>query len=212
MRPHTVLRFGGKGGASKIAVELGAIELSGTGSYGLDVGDVNLEKARVRITAKGKGDSTIELLVGEARVSSLRGQMIDLVIGEPIELSLGDVVVTSIDAGVMDAAPPIDAPDVVIPGGSDDRRGWKAGRDAAARLDRVDAATAGRGRPRPGSTVRLGTGTTAKLTANSTSVEMAGGARVSLGDDRVFLSSSAWPVHRYRRTSSAGSMCPAVPS
>ena len=52
MQPHTVLRFGGQAGEGKIAVELGAIDLSGTGSYGLDIGDVRLSKGSVRVTAQ----------------------------------------------------------------------------------------------------------------------------------------------------------------
>jgi len=188
MHPHTVLRFGGKQGNSKIAVELGAIDLSGTGSYGLDVGDVRLSKGTLRITAKGQGQSSVELTIGDAQVSDINGKTIDLVIGQVVDLSM-DVEVTSIDAGVADAAvaaAPIDAPEVVS--GSDasieitgkkaeiqnpGEKGWKP-------------LPAGAGALPKGAKVRLGANTTAKVTARGTTLDMAGGSRMALGDDLSF--------------------------
>src|SRR5215470_7996527 len=44
MQAHTVLRFTGTEGAGRISVEVGAIDLTGTGTYKLDMGDINLSR------------------------------------------------------------------------------------------------------------------------------------------------------------------------
>src|SRR5690606_31474039 len=89
MDKYTVLRFGGEAGSAKIAVELGAIELRGTGNFGLDIGDVKLaDNGAVRVTAKGQGKSTVELLVGAAQIERASGEMLDLEIGQVIDLDL----------------------------------------------------------------------------------------------------------------------------
>lgn len=189
MQPHTVLRFGGKGGANKIGVELGAIELSGTGNYGLDVGDVRLSKGTVRITAKGNGESTVELTVGDAQVSTASGQILDLVIGSVLDLSLGDLTVQTVDAGVADAAvadAPIDAPP---PPAADEATIEVTGKKAEVQAPGSPTWTAlpaGAGVLAPGSKVRVGTGTTAKLVARGTTLAMAGGSRAALGADQQF--------------------------
>ncbi|MEJ7599052.1 MAG: hypothetical protein WKG01_14180 [Kofleriaceae bacterium] len=104
MRAHTILQFGGAAGAAKIAVESGGIDLSGTGSYALDVGDVRLSRnGTIRVSSTGPGQSSVELTVGEAQISTVGGDTLDLEIGRVVDL--GDVKVTTlVDAGVQDAA------------------------------------------------------------------------------------------------------------
>ncbi|HLL22170.1 MAG TPA: hypothetical protein VK427_08560, partial [Kofleriaceae bacterium] len=117
MQPHTILRFGGSSERGQIGVELGAIELTGTGSYGFDLGDVRLSRnGTVRITANPGGKPRVELTLGEAQVSTVAGQTIDLVLGNVIEIGLETVEVRAIDAGVPDA-PAVDAgvPDAAAP-------------------------------------------------------------------------------------------------
>lgn len=190
MQPHTILRFGGTDGNSKIAVELGAIDLTGTGNYGLDVGDVTLSKGSVRITAKGQGESTIELIVGDAQVSSINGQTIDLVIGTAVDLSIDDLEVTSIDAGVADAGvidAPIDAAEAVA--SATEATIEVTGKKAEVQAPGATAWTplpAGAGLLAKGSKIRLGNGTSATLTAQGTTLSMAGGSRAALGEDMMF--------------------------
>ncbi|MEO7096077.1 MAG: hypothetical protein ABI175_22640 [Polyangiales bacterium] len=189
MQPHTILRFGGKDGNSKIAVELGAIDLTGSGNYALDGGDVKLSKGTVRISAKAGGKNTIELTIGEATVSSVDGGSISLEVGKVFDLDL-DVKVTTIDAGVADAAvvvdAPIDAPEVAQ---SDEGTIEVTGKKAEILAPGETAwkpLPAGAGVIAKGTAVRLGNGTTAKLSARGTAIEMAGGSRAKLGDDSVF--------------------------
>ncbi len=189
MQPHTVLRFGGKDGNSRIAVELGAIDLTGSGNYALDGGDVKLSKGTVRISAKPGGKNTIELTIGAATVSSVDGGSINLEVGKVIDLGL-DVTVTTIDAGVADAAvvvdAPIDAPEVAR---SDEATIEVTGKKAEIQGPGETAwkpLPAGAGVLAKGATIRLGNGTTARLTASGTALDMAGGARAKLGDDSVF--------------------------
>lgn len=187
LQPHTVLRFGGKDNTSKIVVELGAIDLTGSGNYALDGGDVKLSKGTVRISAKAGGNNTIELTIGEATVSRVDGGSISLEVGKALDLGL-EVSVTTIDAGVADAAvvdAPIDAPEAT----SDDATITVTGKKAEIRGPGETAwkpLPAGAGVLAKGATVRLGTGTTASLAANGTALEMAGGSRARLGDDSVF--------------------------
>lgn len=191
MQPHTILRFGGKQGNSKIAVELGAIDLTGTGSYGLDVGDVRLSKGTLRITAKSKGQSTVELVIGDAQVSDISGKSIDLVVGQIVDLSM-DVQVTSIDAGVADAGvvdAPLDAPAAVV--GSDTEAtveiiGKKAEIQNPGEKD-WKPLPAGAGLLAKGAKLRLGAVTTAKVTSRGTTLDMAGGSRLVVGDDLSFV-------------------------
>ncbi len=189
MQPHTVLRFGGKDGNSKIAVELGAIDLTGSGNYALDGGDVKLSKGTVRISAKAGGKNTIELTIGEATVSSVDGGSISLEVGKVMDLDL-DVKVTTIDAGVVDAADVVDAPiDVPEVAQGDDGTITVTGKKAEIQAPGETAwkpLPAGAGVIAKGSTVRLGNGTTATVSARGTSLEMAGGSRAKLGDDSVF--------------------------
>ncbi|MDB4959628.1 MAG: hypothetical protein JWO36_7197, partial [Myxococcales bacterium] len=193
MQPHTVLRFGRKGAASQISVEVGTIDLSGTGNYGFDVGDVKLaQNGSIRITATGKpGASSIELLAGKVQIATIDGKTVDLEVGKIIELGVGVItMLAAVDAGVedaaVDAAPPIDAAvdvsgdatlEVVGPGGEQ----LPPGQSKWAPL------AAGAGTIPKGTKIRLGPRTTAKVTANGTTLEIAGGSRVTVGDDLLLF-------------------------
>ncbi len=189
MQPHTVLRFGGKQGNSKIAVDLGAIDLSGTGSYGLDVGDVRLSKGTLRITAKGKGQSSVVLTIGDAQVSDINGNTIELVVGQVVDLSM-DVEVKSIDAGIIDAPidAVIDAPEAVASAteASVTVTGKKAEIQLAGEKDWKPLA-AGAGVLPKGAKLRLGAATSAKVTSGGTTLDMAGGSRMTLNNDMSML-------------------------
>lgn len=187
MQPHTVLRFGGKEGNSKIAVELGAIDLSGSGLVGLDVGDVRLKSGRVRVTSKGEG-ATLSLEMGDASVSPLNGQSFDMVIGSIVDLNPDDVTVTSIvDAAVADAAvdAPVDAGAVV----ADEAHVVPAGK-------KVELLPPGEKKWVPvtadtviavGSKVRVGKGSSAKVTAKGTTLDMDGPSSMTLGDNLALI-------------------------
>ncbi len=191
MQPHTILRFGGTQKNNKIAVELGTIELTGTGSYGFDLGDVRLSRnGTVRITANPGGKPKVELTLGEAQVSTLQGQTIDLVVGTPIEVGLETVAVTPVvDAGVPDAAPPADAaePDAapVSDGAALEVTGKKAEvlMPGETKWTTVDGTSS---LPK-GAKLRVGSGSTAKLTSQGTTLELAGGSRVAIGDNEELV-------------------------
>ena len=188
MDKYTVLRFGGKGGSAKIAVELGQIELRGAGNYGLDLGDVKLEKdGAVRITAKGQGKSNVELLVGAAQVSGLDGNMVQLEIGKIFDMGIGpiDVQPAVADAGV-DAAPvPVDAGPVAVDDGMIEVTGKKAEIQQPGST-KWEPLPAGAGKIVNGSKIRLGAGTTAKLVANGVTLSLAGGSRMTVTDNLLF--------------------------
>jgi hypothetical protein len=187
MQPHTILRFGGTDKQSRIGVEVGAIDITGSGTYAVDGGDLKLSKGTVRITSKGIGKSSIELTIGDAQVSSINGGTINLEVGQVIELGL-DVAVTTIDAGV-DAAP-VDAPEIDAPPVADANEGQIEITGKKAEIQRPGSKTweplpAGAGAIAKGTKLRLGAGTTAKLTAGGTTLDMAGGSRAVLGDDLI---------------------------
>ena len=189
MQHRTVLRFGGKPGATKILVEIGAVDLSGSGSYELDVGDVKLAKnGTVRITARGGGRSSVELLLGDGQVAA-NGTTVDLELGKPVEVARDGA--TPIDAGVPDAPVPVDAAEVDAPAppvASDatiDVVGKKA--DVLAPGETAwKALPPGPGTLAKGSMVRIGVNTTARVVAATTTLELAGNTRIKLGDDLAF--------------------------
>ena len=190
MQQHTVLRFGGTLGANRLAVEVGAVDLSGTGSYALDVGDVRLARTgAVRISARGDGTSQIELTVGQAELAA-RGQTFELTVGQPIGVGK-DAAAPIVDAGVadapavavVDAAPP--PPDAAEAADATIEVTGTRGEILAPGATAWQPLPAGAGAFAKGSEVRLGNGTTARLTATGTTLELAGGARAKLDDDRV---------------------------
>ena len=188
MQPHTVLRFGaGKGNSAQIGVELGAIDLIGAGKYALDVGDVQLQQnGSIRITAKGKGSSSIELTVGAAQFTGIDGKAVELEIGKTLDLGIGPIEVVK-DAGV-DAPPPVDAaPDAAEVSG--DVQIEVNGKKAEVQQPgdtKWAPLPAGAGTIAKGAKLRLGAGTTAKLVANQTTLELGGGSRITIQDDLVF--------------------------
>ena len=188
MQPHTVLRFGsGKNSSAQIGVELGAIDLIGAGKYGLDVGDVQLQQnGAVRITAKGKGQSSIELTVGAAQFTGVDGQAVNLEIGKAIELGIGPIEIVK-DAGVPDAPPPppVDAAVAETSGGAQVQITGKHAEVLQPGEKKWVALPAGAGSLPNGAKLRLGTGTTAKLVANGTTLELAGGSRIVIADDLI---------------------------
>lgn len=190
MQPHTILRFGaGKGGSAQLGVEVGAIDLVGAGSYKLDIGDVQLaDNGAIRITAKGKGESTIELTVGAAQFTSIDGKPVDLEVGKVLQLGIGPIEVVR-DAGV-DARVVVDAgaPDAPVEVGGETQveiTGKKAEVQKPGDTKWVPL-PAGAGSLPKGAKLRLGAGTTAKLVANTTTLQLAGGSRITIGDDLVF--------------------------
>jgi hypothetical protein len=195
MQRQTVLRFGGVPGQNRISVELGVIALTGTGDYSLDVGDVKLSpNATVQIAARGAGRTTFELQVGEATVATRTGQTFDLEIGKavdverdarpPVDAAVPDAPAEPEDAAI-DAA--IDAPgeDELVGGATIEVTGRRAELLSPGETT-WQPLPAGAGALAPGSTVRLGPGTSAKATANNLVLALAGGARFKLGDDLVF--------------------------
>lgn len=179
MDKYTVLRFGGgTNGAAKIAVELGAIELRGAGKYGLDVGDVNVkDNGAVRITAKGQGKSTIELLVGDAELASIDGSIVELEIGQVIDLGIGEVKV--IDAGVVPIDAPVDAP---VQDGTIEVKGDKA-EILLAGETKWQPLPEGSAKLEKGSSIRLGKRTSAKVIANGVTLALGGSSRMSVGKE-----------------------------
>jgi hypothetical protein len=194
MQPHTVLRFGGKAGQSRIAVELGAIDLTGTGNYALDVGDVKLVKnGTVRITAKGNGQSSVQLTIGEAQVSTVGGELVNLVVGGvEVDLSVTAkpvLVDAGIDAGIdavpVDAAAEPDAGTAV--GEATIEVTGKNAKIQLAGETKSAALPAGPHDLPKGARLVVGPNTTAKLVGRGTTLELAGGSRASVTDDFGFV-------------------------
>jgi len=191
MQRNTVLRFGGTVDRAKISVESGAIELSGSGSYSLDIGDVKLPRdGKVKITSKGNGQSSVELLVGEAQVAA-GNQTLDLVIGTPVDVASD--VRPLIDAGVRDAPAPVDAGVQAVVDAAIGDTGAATIEVTGKRAEVLaPGATAwkplppGAGALAPGSEIRLGPVTSARLVAQGTTLELAGSSRVKLGEDLTF--------------------------
>lgn len=191
MDPYTVLRFGGgQGGSAQIGVELGAISLTGAGDYGLDVGSVKVgDKGSIRITAKGQGKSSVELLVGTAQIAGLDGQVLELEVGKVLELGIGPIVVSaSPDAGVPDAAVAEAPVDAGVPAG-DEGSLEVVGKKAEILMPGQTKWTplpAGMGKLPAGAKIRLGAGTTAKLVAHGVTLSLAGGSRSAISDTLAF--------------------------
>jgi len=189
MTPRTVLRFAGTEGASRISVESGAIDLTGTGTYKLDVGDLNLSRnGTVRITSTGKGQSSLELTIGEGQVTQ-DGETRDLVIGKSVDLLDLKVSSNKPDAGVPDAGVPDAAVAEVDAGVIDtatqvavDITGGRAETQAAGDKD-WKKLPAGGGALTKGMKLRLGAGTTAKLTADNAALELAAGTKATVNDE-----------------------------
>jgi hypothetical protein len=183
MRDGTVLRFGGKPGEIRISVEQGTADLSGNGSYALDGGKLKLANGTVAITSSGSGRASVELTVGQGQLETTGGTF-DLVLKQPREV--GPEARPPIDAGV-------DAP-VAIDAGVDAAETPPAASDATIEVTgrraelRAPGQTtwkplpAGTGSVPHGAAVRLGPGTTARLSGGGMTLDLASGARVKLDD------------------------------
>jgi hypothetical protein len=196
MTPHTILRFGGGATpAGRLEVELGAIELTGTGAYQLELGEVKLaDHAGVRVTARGKGASSVELLVGDAQITTVGGAPVALKQGEAFELGMDISIKKVVDAGVaapLDAGIDAGAPDaapvdaagaatvaVAVTGGRAEiqRPGEKGWSKLAAGAAEVPA----------GAAVRIGPGSTAVFTHAGASLELGAGGRVTITGELFF--------------------------
>ncbi|HEX3483088.1 MAG TPA: hypothetical protein VHT91_49095 [Kofleriaceae bacterium] len=184
MRDGTVLRFGGKPGEIRISVEQGTADLSGNGSYALDGGKLKLANGTVAITASGSGRATVELTVGQGQVETTSGTF-DLVLQQPREV--GPEARPPIDAGV-------DAPAVAaIDAGVDAAEAQAAGgatievTGRRAELREPGQTTwkplpAGTASVPHGGAVRLGPGTSARLSGGGMTLDLVSGARVKLDD------------------------------
>lgn len=192
MLPATILRFGGGKRGNRLFVE-GTIDLSGTGTYALDVGEVKLSQGgTVRITSKGDKQSSIELTIGEAQVTTA-GRTIDLVIGKAIdvEVSIGDIIVRD----VIDAGVPVDAPvDAAIADAAvevDAAVPSEATIEIAGKKAEIQLAGETAWKPLPagsadlpaGAKIRLAQNTSAKIVARGVTLELAGAARLAVADD-----------------------------
>ena len=192
MQPHTVMRFGGSGSAGRIAVDEGAIDLTGTGNYQLDIGDVVLSKnGSVRITAKGIGESSLELTIGEGKVTKQGESPLDLVIGKAIDIvDLKITNVRPVDAGVIVDAPPL--VDAAVDDAAPDTASEAVVEVTGARAETQAVGDkawkklpAGAGTLAKGTKLRLGAGTTVKMTAKSTTLALGPNTRATVGDDLV---------------------------
>jgi hypothetical protein len=196
MQSDTVLRFRSRSGQSRLAVEHGSVELTGTGKYTIEDSALTLaRKGTVKITSQGKDRApiieltSVDLQVGEAQVTTNAGTF-ELRIGQPLDVD--NAAKPPVDAGVPDAAaPPIDAPvdapvDVAddLAGATIEVTGRRAELLAPGEVT-WKPLPAGAGALAKGSAVRLGGGTTARVVASGLTLELGAGSRVRLGDDLV---------------------------
>lgn len=174
MQGKTTLRFRGSPGKTSIIVEDGAIDLTNTSSYTLDVSDAKLAPNRSRrITSKDGGKSTIVLTVSDGAPPVKASEPIDLVVAD------------AIDAGVRDAA--ADAA-VVIDADAGTQPVSPASIEVTGRKAEIRAPGATAWKPLPagtaplasGSAVRLGAATSARLVVDGTTLQLAGGSRIRL--------------------------------
>ena len=190
MLESTILHFAGTPRQPQLTVESGAITVA-SGAGTLDLGGVQLDAhSEVRIRSE-RGRSTIELVLGTGRVDT-RAHQTELALGRPVDGSDGT---QQVDAGVVDApaggaAPvPADAAAPSEPGAPTSATVAVTGARAellAPGTTRWQPLPAGAGALEPGSELRVGAGTTAKLVAGGTTIEIATSARVRLAEDRTF--------------------------
>ncbi len=183
MQAHSVLRFGGQGGGT-LSVELGSVLLSG-GDVNLDIGAVKVGKdGRIRITANGRGGE-FKLEAGTATFVNKTGSQTSLELGQAFVPDISNVVVASVDAGVVvDAAPPDAPPPPVTTDTTIDVKG-KHAEVLPAGEKKWQAVPEGPSTFAKGTKIRLGNGTTATAVASGTTIDLVPGSRISLSDDNV---------------------------
>ena len=189
MEDHTTVRFAGDRQKVQIDVE-GQADLIGRAVYALNGEEMNMN-GTLRITAKDGRKTVVELVDGNARKGAGTA-VYTLELGKPVDLQTGSEV--SIDAGVRDAPRAADAAvdaegsneaasDAAVPAGATivvagtraelqapGEAGWKP-------------LPAGAGELAPGSAIRIGPRTSARVVANGVALELGGGARLRLGND-----------------------------
>lgn len=188
MHGGTTLRFNGAPGNLVLSVEAGQIDLTGNGSYQVDLGTiglgtVNLTNGTVQINAKADGVATLELTGGTAAVQPASGAIVDLELGKPRDVGPAGLVA---DAGVPDAPAPVADAGVanVVPATGDvtiEVTGRRAELLTPGQLAWKQL-PAGAGALPHGSSVRLGPGTTARVSGGGLTLDLATGARVKLAD------------------------------
>ena len=186
----------------QLTVELGSIELAGSGAYQLDIGEISVERnGGVRISA-GDDGSRVQLLVGRASIRTSGGQVQALQEGAALELSDLQIRGLGVDAGRPPDRP---GPDAAVPDA-----GGAGGAGADALVATVAVAVTGKGaevRPtaaadgkedsarwralgagttalEPGSTVRVRSGGALTLDNGKITLEVASGGVVAIGPDR----------------------------
>lgn len=189
MRDGSTLRFRGTPTRVELAVEAGAVDLGSTASYALDV--VKLPSGTtVEITPTEQGTARMELKVGTAEVRT-GDEVVVLDVGARRDLvdAIG-LQRLAVDAGVRGGAP--DAPaDAVVTADAN-----QAAIEVTGKRAELLAPGQTAWRPLPagmaplarGSAVRLGPGTTAKVTGGSVALDLGSGARLRLdaGDALAF--------------------------
>jgi hypothetical protein len=163
MNPHTVLRFGGSGSAANIVVDVGQIDVANNAAVGIEIGNVQIQPgAKVRLTA-----NQVELLIGKAEL-----QGAELSPNQPTSIEIGKVII--VDAGVADAAAPIDA-GAATPTGDVAFTITGKGAEVQQPGDKAWKPIDGTGTIALGAKLRLKrAGVKATLTSGSTSLELAG--------------------------------------
>ena len=179
LNPHTVLRFNtGKNNSADIKVELGAIDIVNSSNISLDFGNVKVAPGgKIRITS-----GTVELVMGKAQLSGANGKLIDLVVGTATDLVIGP---SSLADAAVDAAPPDAA--VIAPVAGDptyDISGKKAEIQMPGET-KWSALAEGKGTIPKGAKLRLGVNTKAKLVSGATTLDLAGGSRITITDNLV---------------------------
>ncbi|HEX3762678.1 MAG TPA: hypothetical protein VHW23_28475, partial [Kofleriaceae bacterium] len=201
MRGGTTVRFNGAPGKLSLSVEAGQIGLTGDGSYQVDLGTVslgtvNLSNGTIQINPKTDGVASLELTGGKGQVAT-PGATVVLELNKPrdvgptglvVDAGVPDAPAPVIDAGVPDAAPA--AGDVTI-----EVTGRRAELLAPGQIAWKPLPAGAGGLPH-GSSVRLGPGTTARLSGGGLTLDLATGARVKLADgDSLGIALEAGGAH-----------------
>jgi hypothetical protein len=186
MADHTTVRFAGDLTKVQIDVE-GQADLSGRAVYALNGEDVRVN-GTVRISAKGGGKGTVELVDGNANKGTGTA-VYELPLHTPVDLQTGTQAPG--DAGIRDAPRPADAatdaPEVNDAGAASTGAtivvaGPRAELQAPGESGWKPLAP-GAGELAPGSAIRVGPKTSARVVANGVALELGGGARLKLGND-----------------------------
>jgi hypothetical protein len=190
MQADTIVVFTGTEDKTEIQIRQGEIAVDNqNGTTTLRLGNgMNLEAGGKATINARDGRATIELTLGKGRVEQTTGTL-TLTLHQPVEVARNGAVVA--DAGVPDAPVVVDAP--AAPADAGDARAGATVAITGKRAELLPPGTTawqplpqGAGPLAPGSEVRVGAGTTAKLTAGGTTIDIASSARVKLTEDQTF--------------------------